>query len=93
MNSPNPVPTLTQAGNALVSFVQPQRLAEPFAGAVSPPLPMAANDGALTQAPEAPPAAAAPRSRVPLAIWLAMMFWLLGTALLLMLGAAYRLLE
>lgn len=86
MNSPEPaLSSSAQVGNILVSFAGPKAAADEAAASDRPPLFLAAND-------ESPPSSTAPGYRIPLTMWLAVVFWALGTALLLIMGAAYRLL-
>lgn len=90
MNSPEPALSPAAAGNLLIVRLEPQIAAS----ALSTP-PLAANDGVLAERylPPAPPRAAPPTgpARVPL-IALAAGFWMLGSAILLTLALAARLL-
>lgn len=94
MNSPQPASALTPtpAGNILIVRLGSQDAIGPFAQARD-----AANDTILAKPPDA---LAAPvvlagqthRLRIPLALALAAMLWVLGTIVLLTLALGYRLL-
>lgn len=100
MNSPEPLLTSTPVGNIFTVPLAPQ-----FKTVASAPTPKAANDSVLTDVrvgavlpPISVPAMPialhqkAPRPlRVPPAIALAAAFWMLGSAILLTLALAYRL--
>ncbi|WP_454677568.1 hypothetical protein [Achromobacter marplatensis] len=93
MNSPQPALTSTPAGNIMIVVrMGPESSIGQYAAPCD-----AANDGILPPPPEGLPAPAvhavqAPhRTRVPLAIALAAMLWVLGTILLLTLAMAYQL--
>lgn len=92
MNSPEPASAPTQIGNVGVSFVKPLDASEKPVALDCNFYPPAANDERVPIALESAMTAPPPRTRVPLTVWLALVFWALGTAVLLALGAAYRLL-
>ncbi|MBB1592967.1 hypothetical protein A9973_02690 [Achromobacter sp. UMC46] len=84
--------TPTPAGNILIVRLGPQDAIDPFAKARE-----AANDGILSKPPGelAAPAARAEQAhpiRIPLAVALAAMLWVLGAIVLLTLALGYRLL-
>ncbi|MFC0259569.1 hypothetical protein [Achromobacter marplatensis] len=93
MNSPQPALTSTPAGNIMIVV---RMGPESSIGQYADPRD-AANDGILPPPPDGLPvpvvhAVQAPhRMRVPLAIALAAMLWILGTILLLTLALAYQL--
>lgn len=91
MSSPEPLPSPTPVGNIMVSFGAPQATAGNLASRALPPFPCAANEDLLPGARERPPAPG-PQAPVPLSAWLSLAFWAIGTALLFILGLAYRLL-
>lgn len=93
MSSPEPAPSSTQVGNISVFFATPEAaMDQPACPQLHPP-PAAANDDfLLVPVPlQRLRTSAAPPSRVPLGAWLSLAFWAIGTAVLLILGLAYRL--
>ena len=93
MNSPQPALTSTPAGNIMIVV----RVGSPSpVGLYADPL-EAANDGLLPTPLDGLPAPVLqavqthPRMRIPLAVALAAMLWILGTILLLTLAMAYQL--
>lgn len=92
MSSPDPLLSSAQIGNTVVSLANPQLPGAP-PSCVGLPGGPAANDD-LTLAPVAVtaalPATALPAHRIPVAIWVSLAFWMLGTAVLFTLGLAYQ---
>lgn len=99
MNSPAPALTPTAVGTPLIVRLDPPPAATPIAATpivIKPlaPASQAANDGNIAAAQAATASVSAQRSRparVPVLIALAAGFWMLGTAILVTLALATRL--